>query len=299
MDFTALEIFLVVAEQSSVTRAAAIVGRAPSNITNRVRALEDELGVVLFSRDGKKMTLTREGRLFRSYANRLTTLATEARDALRPHGPAKILRLGTMESTAASRLPSVLREFSEAHPAISLRLTVGATRELTRSVVSEEIDCALIARVPNGLSDAAEPKEEFDLLDVEPVYQEDLLLVLPPNHPGVETAADIRLDALAALEPGCTYRRIAEHWARQTRPLRTVEVTSYHAILANVVAGHAVGVMPQSVLDMMHWPTGIKTRPLGAVETLLICRKDNRSSVFDLFHQTLLADRPASSHALR
>lgn len=290
MDFTDLEVFLVVAEQSSVTRAAAIVGRAPSNITNRVRSLEEELGTRLFSRDGKKMTLTREGRLFRSYARRLTALAAEARNAIGPSGSAEVLRVGTMESTAASRLPSVLQAFGETHPAVSLRLTVGATRELILGVIAEEIDCALVARIPDDLS-APGSAGDLDLLDAEPVYTEDLLLVLPPNHPGVETADDIRTDALAALEPGCTYRRIAEHWARRTRPIRTIEVTSYHAILANVAAGHAVGVMPRSVFRTMQWPSDIRTRSLGKVETLLICRKDNRSPAFDLFHQALVGNQ--------
>ncbi|NEI71922.1 LysR family transcriptional regulator [Rhizobium lusitanum] len=293
MDFTALEIFLVVAEQSSVTRTAAIIGRAPSNITNRVRALEDELGVALFSRDGKKMTLTREGRVFRSYARRLTTLAKDARNAVISAGPAEVLRVGTMESTAASRLPSVLQEFGQTYPAISLRLTIGATDELTRGVLSEEIDCALIARVPADLSDTASASSErqFDLLQANSVFAEDLLLVLPPTSRNVRTAADIQSDVLVALEPGCTYRRVAEHWIRQARQIRTVEVASYHAILANVVAGHAVGVVPRSVLEMMHWPSDIKTHTLGEVETLLIRRKDNQSPAFGFFHEALVANR--------
>lgn len=291
MDFTALEIFLVVAEQSSVTRTAAIIGRAPSNITNRVRALEEELGVALFSRDGKKMTLTREGRVFRSYASRLTTLAKDARNAVISAGPAEVLRVGTMESTAASRLPSVLQEFGQTYPAISLRLTIGATDELTRGVLSEEIDCALIARVPANLSGAASFESQFDLLQANSVFAEDLLLVLPPTSRNVRTAADIQSDVLVALEPGCTYRRVAEHWIRQARQIHTVEVASYHAILANVVAGHAVGVVPRSVLETMHWPTNIKTHSLGKVETLLICRKDNQPPAFDLFHEALVANR--------
>ncbi|MGO8148032.1 LysR family transcriptional regulator, partial [Rhizobium leguminosarum] len=71
--------------------------------------LEEDLDVSLFSRDGKKMTLTLEGETFLGYANRLISLALEARQAVRPLAPSGTLRVGTIESTAASRLPAALR----------------------------------------------------------------------------------------------------------------------------------------------------------------------------------------------
>ncbi|WP_248787094.1 helix-turn-helix domain-containing protein, partial [Escherichia coli] len=61
MDPTSLAIFLAVASQGSVTRAAAQLGRAPSNVTTRMQQLEAELGVTLFGRAGKRMRLTCAG----------------------------------------------------------------------------------------------------------------------------------------------------------------------------------------------------------------------------------------------
>ena len=55
---------------------------------------------------------------------------------------------------------------------------------------------------------------ELKSLETEAVFIEDLLIVLPSTHPQIKSAADLRVGSLAALEPGCTYRRIAEHWAR-------------------------------------------------------------------------------------
>ncbi|MBB3590437.1 DNA-binding transcriptional LysR family regulator [Rhizobium sp. BK529] len=296
MDLSSLEIFLVVAEEASVTRAAKRLSRAPSNVTTRIQALEGQMHAVLFSRDGKRMTLTPEGQLFLSYAKRLTALAEEARLALKSARPQPILRLGTMESTAASRLPPVLARFNDENPDISLKLTLGATRELTKAVISGELDCALIATPqgePGWLSSAG---VDADDLHRARVCEEDLLLVLPPHHASVAAPQDIRLPALAALEPGCTYRQIAERWIRAGASLPTVEMTSYHAILAQVVAGNAVGVMPRSVLDMLPWRAEVTIHRLGPVDTLLISRRERRSKPLQVFEQIMLmsANPPAT-----
>ena len=295
MDLSSLEIFLAVAEEGSVTRAARRLSRAPSNVTTRIQALEGQMDAVLFSRDGKRMTLTPEGQTFLSYAKRLTALAGEAQLALKGIRPQPVLRLGTMESTAASRLPPVLARFNEQNPDIALKLTLGATRELTKAVLSGDLDCALIATPqgePGWLSSAG--PDAGDLHSAR-VYEEDLLLVMPPHHASVEVPQDIRLPALAALEPGCTYRQIAERWMRAGANLPTVEMTSYHAILAQVITGNAVGVMPRSVLDMLPWNKEVTIHRLGLVDTLLISRRQQRSDPLQAFEQVMLmsANPPA------
>ena len=292
MDLSSIEIFLAVASDRSVTKAAKAVGRVPSNVTTRIQQLEEDLGVLLFSRDGKKMTLTKEGETFQVYANRLAALALEARQAVRPQRPTGTLRLGTMESTAASRLPAALSRFNHMWPDVSLKLTLGASRDLARDVLRGVLDCALIAHPPKAILDqdpdfAAELKQ----LEAEPVFAEDLLLLLPAGHSSIRSAADLRVGSIAALEPGCTYRRIAEGWVRQSGTLPTTEFGSYHAILASVATGNAAGVMPRSVLDLMHWPASSVTHQLAVVDTILISRKNDHPSSFDAFHEVLGATR--------
>ncbi|XKM43169.1 LysR family transcriptional regulator (plasmid) [Rhizobium ruizarguesonis] len=292
MDLSSIEIFLAVASDRSVTKAAKAVGRAPSNVTTRVQQLEEDLGVSLFSRDGKKMTLTREGETFLAYANRLMMLALEARQAVRPIAPSGTLRVGTMESTAASRLPAALTQFNQMWPDVSLHLTMGASRDLTRDVLSDALDCALIARPPKTMREQDSSFDaELKALEMEPIFVEELLIVLPSGHPSIKSAADLRVGSLAALEPGCTYRRIAENWARKSSALPTSELGSYHAILASVATGNTAGVMPRSVLDLMHWPTPVQTYQLGPIETLLVYRRNDRPSAFNAFHEVLSATK--------
>lgn len=296
MDLSSIEIFLAVASDRSVTKAAKAVGRVPSNVTTRIQQLEEDLGVLLFSRDGKKMTLTKEGETFQIYANRLAALALEARQAVRPVPPSGTLRVGTMESTAASRLPAALSQFNRMWPNVSLQLTLGASRDLARDVLNDVLDCALIALPPKAmLDDDAGFGAELRQLEAAPVFVEDLLLLLPSGHPSIRSAADLRVGSIAALEPGCTYRRIAESWARKSSTLPTTELGSYHAILASVATGNAAGVIPKSVLDLMHWPMTSATHQLAAVDTMLIFRKNDRPSAFNAFHEVLSATRGKGS----
>ncbi|RDJ08894.1 LysR substrate-binding domain-containing protein [Rhizobium grahamii] len=291
-DLSSIEIFQAVASTCSVTKAAAAIGRVPSNVTTRVQQLEEDLGVALFSRDGKKMSLTREGTIFLSYATRLADLAEEAKQAVRPLAASGALRVGTMESTAASRLPDVIRRFGSLWPDVSLQLTMGATRELMQSVLAEELDCALVARPPEAALDEARYADlDLGRFDARRIYVEELILVLPPKHPDVKDARNLRVGTLAVMEPGCTYRRMAEEWAEGAASLHTLELGSYHAILASIVAGNAFGVMPRSVFDLLRWPADIVTREIGAVETFLVRREGSRSDSFEAFHDVLVASR--------
>ncbi len=283
MDLSSLEIACTVAAESSVTRAARLLGRAPSNVTIRIQQLERQLGVALFSRDGKRMSLTREGGTFLGYAKRLLALAQEARDAVKPLVPEGSLRVGSMESAAASRLPEALARFHVRWPAVSISLAIGASRELVRDVIEDRLDCALIARPPGEATELAE-------VAAERVFTEELLIVMPDDHPDIGSAADLRVDTLTVLEPGCTYRRIAEGWSRPSAGLRAREVGSYHAILASVAARESAGVMPRSVLDLMPRPSPLRTYSLGGVDTLLIRRPDHRPSAFDAFMDVLTAE---------
>ncbi|KML61289.1 LysR family transcriptional regulator [Burkholderia theae] len=245
MDLAALAIFRAVVRENGVTRAAAKLNRVQSNVTTRIKQLEEELGAALFVRDGRRLVLTPAGHTLLPYAERLLALADEARDAVREDTPRGRLRLGTMESTAASRLPTVLARYHHAWPDVSLELVTGTTAWLIEKVRTFEIDAALFARPPA-------PDTLPDTLDVVPVFSEELVLLTPRGHPPVRTPRDVILPTLIAFERGCTYRKYVEQWyaAHGLKPARVLELGSYHAIVACVAAGAGVAVAPRSVLDL-------------------------------------------------
>ncbi len=81
------------------------------NVTTRIRNLEERLGVQLFLRHGNRLNLSAEGEVLRGYAERILRLSSEAESAMLLRAPQGTLRLGTLESTAAARLPPVLSHF--------------------------------------------------------------------------------------------------------------------------------------------------------------------------------------------
>ena len=283
MDFVALEIFCAVAAEGSVTRAAQRLQRVQSNVTTRVRQLEDAVGCTLFLREGKRMALTPEGQTLLAYAQRLLALAEEARQALQPSQPQGRLRLGAMESTAASRLPGPLARFHGQWPGVALELSTGASQGLLDRLRAHTLDAVLIAWPPGQPSDPA--------LDAVPVFCEELLLALPAEHPPINGPQDVQPGTLAAFERGCSYRHIAQQWlAARTPPLQWLELGSYHAILACVAAGNCVGVVPRSVLELARTPPALHLHPLQSVDTLLVRRAGYRSAALDALQQTLLVN---------
>lgn len=264
MDLSSLEIFEAVADTGSVTRAARQLGRAPSNVTTRVQQLEADLGVALYARTGKRMELTAEGHTFRQYALKMRSLAQEAREALQPAHQSSILRLGSMESTAASRLPHALCAFKDLCPAVTVSLTLGSSSTLVDQVRRGDLDCALVAVPPEAYRTI--PMPPLDGLDPVAVFVERLLLL----HPEPNGESDALPPTLLVMEPGCTYRRIAEAWLQERAHMKAIEVGSYHSMLARITAGEAAGVMPESVFRLLQWPRLPGQIVLTDVETVLV-----------------------------
>jgi DNA-binding transcriptional LysR family regulator len=280
LDLAALAIFRTVAAEGSVTRAAQRLMRAQSNVTTRVRQLEAELGTALFLREGKRMALTPEGEVLLGYADRLLALAEEAHQALRPGPPAGRLRLGSMESTAASRLPAPLARLHSQWPGVALELTIAPTRVLVERLRAHALDAVLVAWPPGQPEDPA--------LETRPVFTEELLLVLPAGHPAVSGPADVLPGTLAVFEPGCTYRRIAQDWfAPRPQPPQLLELGSYHAILASVAGGGCAGIVPHSVLSISPHAALLSQQPITTVTTLLAWRQGYRSAALDALQQVL------------
>src|ERR1700712_1167540 len=101
MDLSALTIFRAVVRENGVTRAAAKLNRVQSNVTTRIRQLEEDLGAPLFIRDGRRLVLSPAGATLLPYAERLLALADEARHAVAENRPQGRLRLGAMENNPA------------------------------------------------------------------------------------------------------------------------------------------------------------------------------------------------------
>ncbi|KCV59191.1 LysR family transcriptional regulator [Bordetella bronchiseptica] len=270
MELAELEIFRAVARTESVTRAAHALARVPSNVTTRLRQLEDSLGVTLFLRENKRMTLTPDGHRLLAYAERLLALAEETRQAMRADTPAGRLRLGAMESAAASRLPQPLASLHAQWPDLAIDLRTGTTQWLAGQVAACRLDCAVIAHPAASPADTVMAPLDASLRGAY-LYSEELLLALPPGHPPARTPQDVRMRTLAAFAQGCTYRLCAEQWLDMAG-VRVIEMASYHAMMAGVLAGSAMAILPRSVLALHPGAALVRTVPVRTVPCFLIHR---------------------------
>ncbi|MGV8842813.1 MAG: LysR substrate-binding domain-containing protein [Pseudomonas sp.] len=271
MDFESLRIFGTVAVELSITRAATKLGRVQSNVTSRIQKLEADMGVELFVRSGKRMTLSCAGERFLDYSKRILALEEEARHVVTGGAHGGALRIGSMESTAASRLPTLLSTYHTHHPANRLEVSTGPSRTLLEQVRNGQLDCAFAA-LP-ATSD--EPAMLLELgLSAKAIWQEELLLLLPTSEAGAQTPAQVRSRSLAAFKAGCTYRAIAEETLGivGNTEWKIQEMGSYHAMLACVAAGACVTILPRSVLELAKIPAGLQTLPLQHVDTCLVWR---------------------------
>ena len=286
MDLAALAIFRAVVRENGVTRAAEKLNRVQSNVTTRIKQLEAELGTELFVRDGRRLVLTSAGRTLLPYAEQLLALADEARHATKAGRPAGRLRLGAMESTAASRLPAVLARYHQAWPEVTLELETGTTGSLIERVRAFEVDAALIATPLGGL-----PAD--GVFESVPVYREELVMLTPRGHRPIRQPGDVALSTLVAFERGCAYRCYVEKWYLEhgIRPSRVLELGSYHAIIACVAAGAGVAVAPRAVIDLQRDTAEVAIHPLGdqgQIDTRLLWRSGHFSPALGALRDALM-----------
>jgi DNA-binding transcriptional LysR family regulator len=276
MDLTALQIFKSVVEHGGVNKAAAKLHRVPSNVTTRIKQLEEQLGAKLFLRVGRRLALSAEGKLLLPLADQLLRLSSEAEAALRNEKPRGTLRIGALESTAASRLPPVLSRYHQLYPDVQIELVTGTSGALVSRVHKQDVEAAFVAEPFNA-----------DGLETQTAFVEELVLITPKSFGQVRSAKDIGNRTVIAFSAGCSYRQRLEIWlgASKVLPDRVMEFQSYHAIIACVAAGSGLAVVPRAVLELTRADRNVAMAALPAriakTRTQLVWRREHHSAALD------------------
>ncbi len=272
MELTDLLTFSTVARLGGITRAADELNTVQSNVTQRVKALEAEIGTALFERHSRGMTLTGAGRRLLPYAQRMAALSREAvlaaRDDGEPKGP---LSIGSMETTAAVRLPKLLAAFHRRYPAVRLTLRTAPTADLVAAVLDGTLDGAFVAG----------PIEHAELTSTT-AFREELVLVtarkwssLAALRAGTPESGPTAL----VFRTGCTYRQRLEQvfsefgWPSAVR----FELGTLDGMIGCVAADMGVTLLPRAVVERNDQNGNISIHTLNAVqsrvETLFIQRR--------------------------
>lgn len=254
MEFSQLRIFQAVAEEGSITRAAERLHRVPSNLSTRLKQLEEQLGVELFVRERQRLQLSPAGKVLLDYTAKLLALRDQASAAVMGGQPAGDFVLGTMYSTAAIHLPELLARYHQQYPAVNLQVQAAPSGELLEGLLTGRLDAALV-----------DGPLELAGLDGVPLCDERLVLITEPEHPPVRTALDVAGRAVFTFRQGCSYRMRLEAWfahyhAAMGRPM---EIESYQGMLACVIAGSGVALMAESMLASLPGRERVAVHPLA------------------------------------
>lgn len=253
IDLESLVIFKAVVDAGGVVRAAEKLHRVPSNVTTRIRQLEEFLGVRLFRKEGRTLTLSAEGHTLLNYSLRLLRLADEAVNEMRTGKPQGVFRLGSMESTAGSRLAPILSHYHADNPGVVVELVTGTTNSLINRVINFEVEAAFVS-------------EPFTAPDLEaiPIFREKLVLITSKTVDVVHRAKDLGRGTMICFAHGCSYRKRLEDWlgSDNVMPERVLEFASYLGMIACVAAGTGFAIVPKSVLVALHATDKVKQHEL-------------------------------------
>jgi len=266
-----------------MNRAAAELNTVQSNVTARIRQLEEDLGACLFERENRGVSLTPAGDRLLPYAREVAQLLRDARRAVRDDGtPAGHLLIGSLETTAALRLSPVLSRFAEAHPSVDLVLRTGTTAELIDAVLKGDLEGAFVSG----------PVHHPQLL-TETIFREELVIATAPGFKALDALAQIKELKIVVLRAGCSYReRLEEALShRGIVRVRLLEFGTIEAIVGCVAAGLGVTLLPRAIIEPLWRERRVAMHRLppgeANAETLYIRRRDRFvSSALAAFVQT-------------
>lgn len=271
MDLADLRMFEAVSRHGSMNRAAQELHTVQSNVTARIRGLEEALGVVLFQRHARGVFLTPAGQRILPFVGRITTLLGEARAAAQDDGvPNGALILGSLETTTALRLSPMLTTFAKTYPQVRLVVSTGTTRKLLDEVLAYRLEGAFVA------GPVSHPE-----LHQQVVFEEELVLVTAPTIRTLDDLTTVSDLKTIVFQLGCSYRQrleavLANRGIVTAKPL---EFGSLDAILSCVSAGVGVTLLPKGVVASAWRDSRIAVHKLppeqAQVETLFVRRTDS------------------------
>lgn len=263
MELKTLNTFKTVAEEGGILLASRKLHTVQSNVTTRIKRLEAEIGKPLFYRKGRGLELSPSGHILLNYARQILQLESQAIQAVQLVGEQTgELRIGSMETFAALRLPTVLKKVQETHPKMKLHIETNTSSMLIQRVLDHSLDCAFVGGVV----------KHTDLIVVE-ISQEELVLV----HSKYAKCEEL---PLILFGEGCAYRALALEWQRKqgNQISEVMEFGTLDGILGCVSLGLGCTLMPHWAIKGSRYSNELKVKKLdprlSCIPTVMIRHKD-------------------------
>ena len=247
MDIKNLKLFLSLSDSLHFGRASEACHISPSALSRSIKQLEESLGVSLFERDNRTVSLTHEGKVFQEYAREALIQWDVVRNDLLAEAQELHGEISVFCSVTASYsfLYDILSDFRQQHPKIAIKLHTGDAE-------------GAIARIMSGNEDitiAAKPDSLASTLAFKPIAASPLVFIAPLQDASLdpllaEPAVQWQNVPMILSEEGVARKR-ADQWFKDNRinPLIYAQVAGNEAIVSMVSLGFGVGVVPKIVLD--------------------------------------------------
>jgi DNA-binding transcriptional LysR family regulator len=248
MEFRNLKYFVVVAEERHFTRAAERLGMAQPPLSQQIRKLEREIGAQLFRRLTRGVELTDAGRILYEDASRILDQVEQARSRVlsAARGQTGHIRVGFASSVVFHPvIAEIVRAYRDVHPDVRLSPSESNVSALIEDLMAERIDLAIIRQT----------SQESDRVKVEALFDEDMLIVLPPQH-ALSTAPSISLSEIAeemlimfprAIAPVLYDEIISACQRAGFSPQLGQESAQITSAVSMVAAGFGVSIVPHSI----------------------------------------------------
>ena len=247
MQLSQITAFLIIAELESFSLAAERLHITQPAVSKRISQLEQSMKATLFDRIGKRSILTPNGLAFLPHAERILHEVKTYKSSLSSHDdkPSGTLALATSHHIGLHRLPQILRDFKIKYPQVDLDLHFMDSEDACVAVANNEIELAVVTL----------PENVDAKLNLEPVWIDDLQIVLAPDHP-LANNSDIKKQTLLeypAILPSIgtfTRRIINNYFSTNKDQMKIILETNYlETIKVMVSANLGWSMLPASMLD--------------------------------------------------
>jgi LysR family cyn operon transcriptional activator len=264
MELRHLRYFVALAECLSFTRAAERVHVTQSTLSHQIRQLEDELGHPLFDRIGKRVVLTEAGETFLGYAAKALREVDQGVSDLLRGGQDMVgeVRIGATGSFNTAFVPECLALFLQRNPTVKVSVEELSGDEIAEKLMASTLDVGI----------AYQP-EDRERLWFEPLYTEQMVLVVSASHPLAQRKrvrmAELHRQGLVLLPHSFTTRAMLEQCFRVSgaEPVVVAEMNTIAPMvglvartqLAAIVSSHAVADQPDVRIIPIESPTPVRT----------------------------------------
>jgi len=240
-----VEGFLEVARRGNVSRAAEAMFLTQPTLTARLHALEKELGEPLFARTRRGMRLTDAGRAFLPYAERAIRAVRDGRQALADARSVSAGRLvlGAAPAVSTYVLPALLQRFAASYPRVEVAVRTGHSEDVLQMLLREEVQLALVRALRH---------REIESIAL---YDEELVLVVPPGHPFADRSpigiADLASERLILFDRTSSYYELTQTFflSLGVTPREVMELDNIEAAKKMVERRLGIALLPRTAVS--------------------------------------------------